>query len=165
ALLRAQSAGADSPSESQSSANLPLQPLAVADLRWLGLSQRSLQTLQDFITLLPVRTPVNLNTAPPEVLLASVPGMDMAAAQALVLARASHHMNSLADADKLLDNPKIHLDASLQGVASQFFMVTGQLRLGDVTLQEMSVLQREGMQVKTLSRTRQMLPSPDPTLQ
>lgn len=165
ALLRAQSAEADSDAESQSSASLPLQPLAVTDLRWLGLSQRSLQTLQDFITLLPVRTPVNLNTAPPEVLLASVPGMDMAAAQALVQARASHHMNSLADADKLLDKPEIHFDANLQGVASQFFMATGQLRLGDVTLQEMSVLQRNGMQVKTLSRTRQMLPSPAPTLQ
>jgi general secretion pathway protein K len=82
-----------------------------------------------------------------------------------VQARASHHMSSLADADKLLDKPEIHFDASLQGVASQFFRVTGQLRLGDVTLQEMSVLQRDGMQVKTLSRTRQMLPSPDPTLQ
>jgi general secretion pathway protein K len=124
-----------------------------------------LQTLQDFITLLPVRTPVNLNTAPPEVLLASVPGMDMAAAKALVQVRASHHMDSLADADKLVDKPKIHFDASLQGVASQFFRVTGQLRLGDVTLQEMSVLQRDGMQVKTLSRTREMLPSQDPTLQ
>jgi len=71
----------------------------------------------------------------------------------------------LADADKLVDKPEIHFDASLQGVASQFFMVTGQLRLGDVTLQEMSVLQRDGLQVKTISRTRQMLPSPAPTLQ
>ncbi|MDR3367581.1 type II secretion system minor pseudopilin GspK [Rhodoferax sp.] len=165
ALLRAQNVGADSTDAGQSSASLPLQPLAVADLRWLGLSQRSLQTLQDFITLLPVRTPVNLNTAPPEVLLASVPGMDMAVARGLVQARASHHMNSLADADKLLDKPEIHFDASLQSVSSQFFMVNGQLRLGDVTLQEMSVLQRDGLQVKTLSRTRQMLSGPDPTLQ
>jgi general secretion pathway protein K len=165
ALLRAQNAATDSAAESQSSASQPLQPLAVADLNWLGLSQRSLQTLQEFITLLPVRTSVNLNTASPEVLLASVPGMDMAAAKALVQARASHHMDSLADADKLVDKPEIHFDASLQGVASQFFMVTGQLRLGDVTLQEMSVLQRDGLQVKTLSRTRQTLPSPAPTLQ
>jgi general secretion pathway protein K len=91
--------------------------------------------------------------------------MDMAAAQGLVQARASHQMNTLMDADQLLDKPGIHLDASLQGVASRFFGVTGQLRLGDVTLQEMSVLQRDGLEVKTLSRTRQMLSSPTPTLQ
>jgi general secretion pathway protein K len=163
-LLRAQNAATGNTS-APSSDGLPLQPLTVSDLSWLGLSRRSLQTLQAFITLLPVRTTVNLNTASPEVLLACVPGLDMAAAQGLVKARASHRMDTLMDANTLLNKPEIHFDASLQGVASQFFMVTGQLRLGEVTLQEMSVLQRDGLQVKTLSRSRQMLSGPAPTLQ
>lgn len=165
ALLRSQEPANDAPSDGQSEANRPLQPQSVADLRWLGLSEHSMQVLQPFITLLPVRTPVNLNTAPPEVLLASVAGLDMAAARGLVQARASHHMNTLADADKLMDKPEIHFDANLHAVASQFFMATGQLQLGNVTLQEMSVLQRDGLDVKTLSRQRQTLASAEPTLQ
>jgi len=162
ALLRAQDASTQSPA---GSALQPLLPQATADLSWLGLSEHSLQMLQPFITVLPVRTPVNLNTAPAEVLLASVPGLDMASAQALVQARASRHMDTLMDADQLLGKPEIHFDSDAQGVASRFFQVTGRLRMGDVTVQEMSVLQRDGMQVKTLSRTRQRLTSAVPTLQ
>lgn len=162
ALLRSQNMGKDASSDGSSAARQSLQPQSVDDLCWLGLSKHSLQVLQPFITLLPVPTPVNLNTAPPEVLLASVVGMDMAAAQALVQARTRQHMNTLMDANKLMDKPEIHLNASSHAVASQFFMVTGQLRLGNVTVKEMSVLQRDGMDVKTVTRQRQMLSSPEP---
>ncbi len=138
-------------------ASRPLLPRAVPDLRWLGLSASSLQTLQPFITLLPERTVVNLNTAEPEVLLATVTGLDMAQAQALVQARAAQHLSTLMDAENLVDNPAVHFDATEQGVASRFFGVTGQLRLGQTTVQERSVLQRDGLDVKTLSRTREVL--------
>lgn len=165
ALLRAQPASAQPPAATPANASQPLAPLTPADLLWLGLSGRSLQVLQPFITVLPVRTPVNLNTAPPEVLLASVPGLDMASAQALVLARARRHMDTLADADQLLDNPQLQLEATAHGVASRFFEITGRLRLGQATVQEMSVLQRDGMQVNVLSRTRQSVTPVVPTLQ
>ena len=164
ALLRAQATSAQPPAAA-ANARQPLTPKASDDLLWLGLSERSLQVLQPFITLLPVPTPVNLNTAPPEVLLASVPGLDMASAQALVLARARRHMDTLADAGQLLDDPQIQLEATAHGVASRFFEITGRLRLGEATVQEMSVLQRDGMQVKVLSRTRQSVTPVVPTLQ
>lgn len=164
ALLRAQATSAQPPAAA-ANARQPLTPKASDDLLWLGLSERSLQVLQPFITLLPVPTPVNLNTAPPEVLLASVPGLDMASAQALVLARARRHMDTLADAGQLLDDPQIQLEATAHGVASRFFEITGRLRLGEATVQEMSVLQRDGMQVKVLSRTRQSVTPAVPTLQ
>ena len=164
ALLRAQATSA-APPAAAANARQPLTPKASDDLLWLGLSERSLQVLQPFITLLPVPTPVNLNTAPPEVLLASVPGLDMASAQALVLARARRHMDTLADAGQLLDDPQIQLEATAHGVASRFFEITGRLRLGEATVQEMSVLQRDGMQVKVLSRNRQSVTPVVPTLQ
>lgn len=164
ALLRAQATSA-APPAAAANARQPLTPKASDDLLWLGLSERSLQVLQPFITLLPVPTPVNLNTAPPEVLLASVPGLDMASAQALVLARARRHMDTLADAGQLLDDPQIQLEATAHGVASRFFEITGRLRLGEATVQEMSVLQRDGMQVKVLSRNRQSVTPAVPTLQ
>lgn len=140
----------------QSDVARPLQPQSVADLRWIGLSERSLKTLQPFITLLPARTTVNLNTADPEVLVAAVDGLDMAGARSLVQERSRHHLVSLDNADKLIGKPGIKLDASLHGVSSQFFVATGKLRLGGVMLQEMSVLRRQGMNVQTLSRTHQV---------
>ncbi len=160
ALLRA-----SDPASAKPGAQMPLWPQTVPDLVWLGLSNTTLQTLRPFITLLPERTPVNLNTASPEVLLASVAGLDMAQAQSLVQARAARHMDTLMDADKLVDNPQVRFDSNLHGIASRFFSVTGQLRLGQATLQEQSVLQRDGLEVKTLRRSRQVVPAGNTPLQ
>ena len=80
-------------------------------------------------------------------------------------ARAASHMATLMDAEKLVNNPDVHFDANEQGVASRFFSVTGQLRVGQATLQERSVLQRDGLDVKTISRTREVLSPDAPPLQ
>jgi general secretion pathway protein K len=151
---------AHAPANAKSGPPRPLWPQTTADLAWLGLSPLTLHTLEPFVTLLPMRTPVNLNTAAPEVLQASVPGLDMALAQRLVQARAASHMATLMDAEKLVNNPDVRFDANEHGVASRFFSVTGQLRVGQATLQERSVLQRDGLDVKTISRSREAL-SPD----
>jgi len=135
----------------------PLRPNTPEDLAWLGLSSTTLQVLEPYITLLPERTTVNLNTAAAEVLLASIPNLDMAQARKLVDARAMQHLKTLEDAQKLLDNPGIRLDAAEHGVGSRFFAVTGQLRVGQAHLQETSVLQRDGMEVRVLSRKREAL--------
>jgi general secretion pathway protein K len=45
-------------------------------------------------------------------------------------------------------------------VASRFFSVTGQLQVGSNTVQEQSVLQRDGLLVKTLSRKRGLVLPP-----
>ncbi|OIQ70444.1 general secretion pathway protein K [mine drainage metagenome] len=107
----------------------------------------------------PVSTPVNLNTAPPEVLLASVPGLDIAQARALVQARSSQPMTTLADASRLAGSAQVHFDAATHVFATRFFSVTGQLQLGSTSVQEVSVLQRDGQDVKVLRRTREVVPS------
>ncbi len=138
-------------------AKTPLWPQTVADLAWLGLSPASVLAIKPFVVVLPGRTPVNLNTAPPEVLLASVPGLDMARAQSLVQARAAQPIATLMDAEKLVDSPAIRFDSNEHSVASRYFSVTGQLRIGRATVQEQSVLQRDGLDVKTLSRMHEVL--------
>lgn len=143
----------------------PLRPNAIDDLIWLGLSSTTVQVLAPFITLLPERTTVNLNTAPVEVLLASISHLDMAQARKLVDSRAMQHLKTLEDAQKLLDNPGIRLDAAEHGVSTRFFAVTGQLRVGQAHLQETSVLQRDGMEVRVLSRKREALGAGQPLLQ
>jgi len=151
--------------DAQNTAIAPLRPQSVSDLVWLGLSPATLQALRPFVTLLPARTPVNLNTATPEVLMASLDNMDMAQARALVGARDLQHLKTLPDAEKRIGDSEIKLSAGLHAVATRFFSVTGQLRVGQTMLQETSVLQRDGMKVKILSRTREVVQSREPLIQ
>ncbi|MCX8116232.1 MAG: general secretion pathway protein GspK, partial [Burkholderiaceae bacterium] len=88
----------DASPDNRSAAQAPLAPQRVAHAEWLGLSPATRRALEPFVTWLPQRTPVNLNTAPAEVVMAALPGLDMAAAQRLVAARAGRPFATLADA-------------------------------------------------------------------
>jgi general secretion pathway protein K len=129
----------------------PLLPQRVDQLVWLGLSQPSLEVLRPYITLLPVRTPVNINTASATVLYASIPALDMAQAQSLVSARQNSHFAVLADAAKALGRA-LELDSSNQSVSTRFFEVQGRFRLDQAVTQERSTVQRDGLAVKVLWR-------------
>lgn len=132
----------------------PLLPQRVDQLVWLGLSSRSLARLRPYITLLPVRTPVNLNTASATVLYACIPSLDMALAQRLVSTRQSAHFRTLADVAALIGQTEKPLNESQHSVSTRFFEVQGKLRLGQSVVEEHSVVQRDGLNVKTLWRDR-----------
>jgi general secretion pathway protein K len=155
--------GAAVPAENSTAHDTPLLPSRVDELGWLGLSETTLNTLAPFITLLPppttpatptTHTLVNVNTAPMEVLMATVPNLSSSQARQLINARADKPFVTLMDVLLVLPDPKLHFDPAEQGVTSQFFSVTGRLRVGNSTVQEQSVLQRVGLLVKTLSRRR-----------
>ena len=135
-------------------AGAPLMPERVSELLWLGLTPESLNLLSPHITLLPIRTPVNLNTAGLEVLHAATPGLDMADAQKLITARQRGHFRALSDAAQISAGRQGLFNESLHSVSSRFFEVRGSLRLDQTTLQECSVLQRDGLTVRTLWRHR-----------
>lgn len=136
-------------------AQAPLLPQRVDQLVWLGLSPRSLALLRPHVTLLPVRTPVNLNTASPTVLYACIPLLDMALAQRLVSTRQSTHFRTLADAAALLgQGAKSSLNEGQHSVSTRFFEVQGRLRLDQAMVQERSTVQRDGLSIKTLWRDR-----------
>ena len=128
----------------------PLMPQRVEQLVWLGMSPRSLALLRPYVTLLPVRTPVNLNTASALVLHASVPALDMAQAQHMVSVRQLSHFQSLADASKVAGTGQ--LNPTDHSVNSRFFEVHGKLRLDQAVVEENSLLQRDGTHVQTLWR-------------
>ena len=155
-LLRAQVAR-PTPGLATSTPNLsdaPLLPGNIDQLAWAGLSPVTLAAVRPFITLLPVRTPVNLNTAPAEVIYACVTAFDQANAQALVRARNITHLATLAEAAKAGRNEAAQFDGNQHSVASRFFEVQGKLRVGQTVVQEQSVVQRDGLTVKTLWRQR-----------
>jgi general secretion pathway protein K len=131
-----------------------LLPQRVEQLLWLGLSPVSLQRLRPHIIVLPVATPVNFNTASAEVIYASVPGLDMAQASQLVQARTRAPFNTRGEVENALPALTGLWSDTQHAVASRFFLVDGQLRLGDAVLQERSLIQRNGLDTTTLWRER-----------
>ena len=127
-----------------------LLPQRVSQLTWLGLTPQTLNTLAPYITLLPTRTPVNLNTAPPVVLYASISGLSLSDAQRLSDQRAQTPWTSLDAFQKAAGKP-ISIDGT-HSVNSRFFEVVGRLRMPATSLVERSVVQRDQVDVKVLWR-------------
>ena len=103
--------------------------------------------------ILPDRTPINLNTAPREVIAACVPGLDLGTASRLVQVRQRTPFKSLAEAQSQLP-PTMTLDSSRVDIKSSFFEVRGRIRLGDRVLEEITLVQRRGLDVIPLQRRR-----------
>jgi general secretion pathway protein K len=150
------------PTANPANGSAPLLPKRLGQLSWLGLSARSLQRLGPYTTVLPERTPLNLNTAPAELLVAAVPGLDMARARRAVAQRALTPFKSLGDARTALGETPEPLNDTQHTTASRYFEVLGTLRLGDRVVRERSLVQRNGLQVVTLWRERSAAPAPQP---
>ncbi|MDB5851590.1 MAG: ral secretion pathway protein GspK [Rhodoferax sp.] len=132
----------------------PLVPQRADQLGWLGLSPITVAALQPFVTVIASRTPVNLNTASVEVLQASIPGIGRSDAQRLVTARARNPFRTVADAKAQLTQDAVQLSDSEHSVTSRFFEVEGRLRTGANIVVERSMVQRDGINVKTVWRER-----------
>lgn len=146
-------AGANDPLTPGSAA--PLMPPRAADLGWLGLPPATVTALQPHVTVLPVRTPVNLNTASDQVIHAAIDGISLADAQRITGARSASHFRTVGDATSLLGDIEGGKPAeAFVSVASRFFEIQGRLRLGDTVVEERTVVQREGLDVRPLQRER-----------
>jgi general secretion pathway protein K len=147
-------ASAAPPHEPVFATNAPLLPQNLAQLAWLGLSPRSLALLQPFVTVLPVRTPVNLNTAPVEVVYACIEAFELADAHRLVTARTVTHLTTLDDAAKVGGNPAALFDAAQHSVGTRFFEILGRLQVAQDVVVERTLVQREGLEVRVQWRRR-----------
>lgn len=135
-------------------ATAALLPQRIDDLLWLGLDRASLEILRPWVTLLPQRTKVNLNTAPREVLAAVIEGIDLGVADRLVQARQREPFKAAADAQAVLPS-NVTLDANQVDVRSDFFEVRGRLRVEEHVLDEQSLVhKRSPTEVITLRRER-----------
>jgi general secretion pathway protein K len=138
-----------------------LLPKRVRQLTWLGLKDDTLAKLSPYITLLPDRTTVNLNTAPVEVIFAIVPGLQPADAKLVVSTRNSSYFRDLADAETKVPALKTQLKPSEHSVITQFFEVTGRIRLEQTIVEVHSLVDRRDISnVKTLWLERSVAASP-----
>lgn len=135
---------------------VPLLPRRVEQLRWLGLSAASVGKLAPYVTVLPTRTQLNLNTADALVIEARIADLDASDARNLVAARARTPFRTLAQVSRLLPAGAAPLDPSEVGVATRFFEIRGRLRLQETEVLEHSLVQRNGMTVTTVWRDREV---------
>ncbi len=146
-----------SQSASPQTAQGVLLPQHVDQLIWLGISPQVLAKLRPFITLLPQRTPVNINTASAEVLHASTPGLELSSAQKLVAVRERSHFRTVGDASQQVAGSAGQFDTNRHSVTTRFFEVRGRLRLDQTVVEERSIMQRDEATVRTLWRDRSVV--------
>lgn len=131
----------------------PLQPASIDQLAWFGLDADTLKRLQPFVVLLPKPTPVNLNTAPREVIAALFDNVDLASAERLVQARKAQPLQTIEDAKNFLP-ASADLGTGRASVDSSYFFVTGRLRLDERQLEQRSLIERQGLKMNILARER-----------
>jgi general secretion pathway protein K len=130
-------------------AQAPVMPQTIDQLVWLpGLNADLVSKMRPFVALLPyspnlpATIPINVNTAPKEVI-AAVWGMGPAEAERLVQLRAQQKNRGFAqisDAEAAVST-KMQLPGSVN-VFSDYFEVTSRLRMGDSVMQQRNVVRR-----------------------
>lgn len=134
-------------------ANRPLQ--SVSELRLIrGVDAETWQRLAPFVTALPGRTAININTAAAPLLQAIAEGLATQDGEQLVEKRPA---DGYASVDLLLQDEIFagkELDDGGLTVVSQFFLVRSDVRVGTARAQVYSIVQRNADQLVTLARTQ-----------
>jgi len=138
-------------SETETDAGAMLAPQTVDQLIWLGLDADTIKRLRPFVDLLPEPTPLNINTASAEVLAAVIAGLDLGSAKRIENRRP---YNTLQDARGDIQGEGA-LDPKRLSVNSNFFVISGRLRMDGRVLEERLLVKRENRQVIALARSRQ----------
>lgn len=98
--------------------------------------------LRPYVHALDAPTKVNVNTAPAEVLMALVSGLDASGAATLIAGRAPKPFLSTADFHDRLPRPDLTVDETLIDVRSDWFEVTIDARQGDTRARARALLKR-----------------------
>jgi general secretion pathway protein K len=109
-----------------------------------GCDRATVAHLRQFATVLPRRTPVNVNLAPPEVLSAIVEGLSLPEAQVLAGGRRALPFRGRPDFRSRLPRAELNVENEDFSVDTQFFLVQGLASVGKANLRMQALLQRTG---------------------
>ncbi len=144
---------AEKPGDGEANAAAVLLPQTVDQLVWLGLDADTVRRLQPYVILLPEPTPLNVNTASAEVIAGVVAGLDPGSAKRIVNRRP---FKALQDLRSDIQGEGA-LDAKRLSVNSNYFEISGRLRMEGRVLEERMLVKRANRQVLPLARWRQSL--------
>lgn len=124
----------------------PIKFLEVEDLLAVrGLTPEMLEKLRPYVIVLPVPTPVNVNTAPAEVLAAVIPNFSLSEANALLARRRNVPWDAVNKFET--DIPGRTLVPGSVDVRSDWFLVNSRIRLDRAQLNAQSLIQRTAGQI------------------
>ncbi len=117
--------------------------LRVAEFATLrGMTPAAMAAIRPFVTALPPPTTINVNTAPGEVLMAVLPGLDADGATALVAGRGRKPFTTIAEFRARLPRGANVVDERSLGVSSTWFLVTVDARQGETRVHARALLRR-----------------------
>ncbi|MEG1969376.1 MAG: type II secretion system minor pseudopilin GspK [Burkholderiaceae bacterium] len=120
-----------------------------------GISPDAAQKLAPYVVVLEARTPINVNTAPAEVIAARLEGLDLVRARALVAQRDRiGHFNSLGDVRNYAGN--IEIDERDVAIQSSHFIVRGQVRLDRAITRMEALVKREANNIARVLWQREL---------
>ncbi len=108
-----------------------------------GFTPAVVSAIRHDIIFLPRSTPVNVNTASPEVLAARLPQLSLADANNLVTYRRSVSFRDLSEISARLPGQP-DLDPALLSVATSYFLVNGRVAIRQAGLQVQGLVERSG---------------------
>lgn len=121
-------------------ANAPLADVGELSLI-LGYDAARVLQLRPYVTALPAAAPLNVNTAPAEVLVAELGSLDLESARLLVLQRQQAPFKDLADFQSRTG--LTGLDTDRYGVASRYFLASVRARYGEAVTELLVMLDRQ----------------------
>ncbi|MDQ3195519.1 MAG: type II secretion system minor pseudopilin GspK [Pseudomonadota bacterium] len=120
-------------------------------IRVRGFDAEAVARLRPFVTALPTPTPLNVNTAPPQVLAAVFEGLTVDAAKSLVVREGKYYKDKTEFRDRMPKGGATLSDQTF-GLGSQYFLVTGIMRFGRVQIINRALLARSGDRINVIWR-------------
>ena len=117
--------------------------LASTMVRAEALDASAADKLRNYLVILPSPTPVNVNTAPAEVLSALYEDLPLDAARALVRSREQAWFNQASDVTARLPGAGGQGTATNISVSSNYFEVDGRVRVGRADIEVVALIERE----------------------
>ena len=122
----------------------------VDDALAVGMAAQAAERLRPFVTVLPEATPLNINTAAPEVLSARIASLELGDARTLVAGRDRVYFRDVADARERLSNAGGRTDGAGLAVATRYFRVTGMVSYGPARFGARALVKRDAARLEVL---------------
>jgi general secretion pathway protein K len=120
------------------------------ELLQVGLAPGALERLRPLVTVLPEPTPLNVNTAPAELLAARVADLALVDAKRLVAGRDRAYFKDLADAVQRLRQASPLASESGLAVATRYFAIEGTVTYGAARVSARALVRRQPNRLEVL---------------
>ncbi|MEY2622272.1 MAG: hypothetical protein RIT26_2092, partial [Pseudomonadota bacterium] len=122
-------------------------PRTIDDLAAWGFGPEAIERLRPHMVILPEPSTINVNTASPEVLAATVPGLSLSQAQRVAQTRLRSPMTEVKMASSVFG---AGWDPAKHSITSQYFEISGRFRMATITLAQTALVKRENANVNYL---------------